>query len=99
MENRSVAELKNDLHRFIVETDDEVFLEEIRLVFYNYLKSGPAEDWWDKIGEHGKSSIKKGLEQAREGKFTRHTEVRKEINQMFENRTEITSMKIKISRL
>lgn len=80
----SVAELKNDLHRLIVETEDETFLEEIRLAFEYFQQGERAVDWWDTIGEKGRAAIKKGLQQAEEGKVIPHAEVRKEIDQLFE---------------
>lgn len=83
MGNISVAELKNDLHRLIVETDDLAFLEEIRTAFANH-QGGHETDWWDMLGDQSKISIQKGLQQLKNGERIPHATVRSEINQLFE---------------
>jgi predicted transcriptional regulator len=78
----SAAELKNDLHRLIVETDDINILQKIRSIFNSFIKGEEEKDWWDIISDQEKASIKKGLEQLEKGERLPHNEIRKEINEL-----------------
>ncbi len=76
------AEIKNDLHRLVVETDDIKVLQKIKIIFDTLVLGDEKTDWWDTISEQEKISIKKGLQQLENGKRFPHTEVRKEINEL-----------------
>lgn len=78
----STAELKNDLHRLIVETDDINILQKIQAIFNSFIKGDENNDWWDTISDQEKSSIKKGIEQLENGERFTHKEVRNEINEL-----------------
>ncbi|MEZ4931372.1 MAG: hypothetical protein R2788_04475 [Saprospiraceae bacterium] len=72
----STAELKNDLHRLIVETDDINILQKIQAIFNSFIKGEENNDWWDTISDQEKSSIKKGIEQLESGERFTQQEVR-----------------------
>lgn len=63
----STSELKNVLHRMVVETDDPVILEQIAGMFA--AMRNEEMDWWDMISEEEKRKIDVGATQAREGKI------------------------------
>jgi hypothetical protein len=50
----SVAQMKNDLHRMVVETDDPDILIQMKALFYSVLGN---QDWWDNISEEEKRRI------------------------------------------
>ena len=52
----SVAELKNDLHRLVVSTEDETILDYIRGYF---LELTNEEDWWDRLSDNQMLQIQK----------------------------------------
>jgi predicted transcriptional regulator len=76
----SVAEIKNELHRLVVETDDQKVLQQIKSIFVILKKGGEETDWWDLIDEKEKVLIKKGLQQLERGERISHQEVRKDID-------------------
>ncbi|HFA49924.1 MAG TPA: hypothetical protein ENJ95_13030 [Bacteroidetes bacterium] len=76
------AEIKNDLHRMVVETDDINVLQKIKVIFDTLIKGDEKTDWWDIISEQEKISIKRGLQQLENGKRFPHAEVRKQINEL-----------------
>ncbi len=78
----STAEIKNDLHRMVVETEDINILQKIKAIFNSLIKDESSADWWDIISDHEKASIKKGLQQLKNGERIPHAEVRKEINEL-----------------
>lgn len=63
----SVAELKNDLHRMIVETDDPAILEQV-VALFSSLKEGT--NWWEQLSEAEKLQIEQGAKDIEEGKTT-----------------------------
>jgi predicted transcriptional regulator len=69
----NALELKNDLHRMVVETDDIAVLEQIALLF-SALRD--EQSLWDLISEAEKKQIQKGLEDLRNGRTKSHEEVR-----------------------
>ena len=69
----NTLELKNTLHRMVVETDDVVVLEQIALLF-SALRD--EQSLWDSISEAEKKQIQKGLEDLRNGRTKPHEEVR-----------------------
>ena len=79
----STLELKNDVLRLIVETDDAKVLEQVKLFITNILHS-EKQDWWDTVSEEEKQSIKQGMADADAGKLIPHEEVRKVINAKIE---------------
>lgn len=72
----SNAELKNQLHKLVVETEDTDILEHVKEVFTS-LKGD--SDWWDKTSNSQKSLIEKGVQQLDNGKGIPHDEVMENI--------------------
>lgn len=70
-----IAELKNNLHQLIVETDDADILLKVKEVFAQ-LSAKPY-----KLTEYEKASIIQGLKDIEEGRVHSHEEVRAEINE------------------
>lgn len=54
----SVAELKNDLHRMVVETNDPDILAQIAALFASLLGE---EDWWNSLSYDEKQKIELGM--------------------------------------
>ena len=75
----SAAELKNDLIKVIVNSDDISFLKQVKDFFK---KHKVATDWWDEISNHDKEMIELGLKDIEEGRVVPHEEVRAEINKL-----------------
>ena len=75
----SAAELKNDLIKVIVNSDDISFLKQVKDFFK---KHNATTDWWDEISDHDKEMIELGLKDIEEGRVMPHEEVRAEINKL-----------------
>jgi hypothetical protein len=73
--NSNSAEIKNILHKLIVETDDENILSKVQ-AYFTTLKSKNV-DWWDMISDQEKESINKGLKQLENGEGIPHEQVQK----------------------
>jgi len=76
----STAEIKNYLHKLIVETDDENILSKVQ-AYFNTLK-GKNIDWWDMISKQEKDAINTGLRQLENGEGIPHEEVRKKADKI-----------------
>jgi predicted transcriptional regulator len=79
----TAIEIKDRLHRMVVETDDVDVLEQIALLF-SALRGD--ESLWDSIGEAEKAQIKRGLEELRAGRTKSHEEVRAKVRAFFAQR-------------
>jgi thiamine pyrophosphate-dependent acetolactate synthase large subunit-like protein len=76
----SVLELKNNLHRIVVETDDETVLEYIN---YLFAAASSEKDWWHTISENEQNAISASLKQKTVEKTgIEHQEVRQEMNKI-----------------
>jgi hypothetical protein len=78
--NASTAEIKNYLHKLIVETDDENILSKVEAYFIT-LKSKNL-DWWDVISDEDKKSIKEGLQQLKNGEGIPYDEVKSKVDKL-----------------
>lgn len=78
--NASTAEIKNYLHKLIVETDDESILTQVQAYFTN-LKSKNA-DWWDTLSDQEKQTIHIGLKQLENGEGIPHQEVKRKADKL-----------------
>ena len=78
----NTAELKSNLHRMIVETDDLSILDKIQ-AYFTQLKSNSI-DWWDMLSETDKKNIEKGQNQLQNGNKIPHELVRKRVNNLLE---------------
>lgn len=78
--NASTAELKNYLHKLIVETDDESILSKVQ-AYFTTLKSKNV-DWWDTISSQEKEAINIGLQQLENGEGIPHEEVKQKVDKL-----------------
>ena len=77
----SALELKNNLLRMVVETDDPLLLKQIIALFATLRQE---KDWWDLISDAEKQKIELGMRQAAEGKIVSHEAVRAEVRKILE---------------
>jgi len=77
----NAAELKSNLHKLIVETDDVSILDKIQAYFIT-LKSKNI-DWWDTITESDKQNVNDGMNQLQEGHGINHDQVKKKVQKLF----------------
>ena len=77
----STAELKNDLHKLIVETEDSDVLENVKIYFTNLTSQS---DWWDNISGKEKELIERGLEDVEAGRVVPHSKVKERIRKTIE---------------
>ena len=76
----TVSEIKNNLHRLIVETDDVSVLEKVQ-EYFGILK-GKQVDWWDTLSVHEVASVEKGLRQLDNGERIPQEQVRQKVKQL-----------------
>lgn len=77
----NTLELKNNLHRMVVETDDAAILEQITVLF-SALRN--EKSLWDSISEAEKKQIQKGLEDLRSGRIKSNEEVRAKVRSILQ---------------
>ena len=77
----NTAELKSDLHKYVVETNDINILRQMSEYFRN-LRKTQTVDWWDSLSPEQQESINKGVEQLDEGEGISHEDVRKKVNKL-----------------
>lgn len=82
----SIAEIKNDLHRLVVETNDESILKAIHKFFLELVKEGKGTDWWEELNERDKKNVERGLEESKNGVVYSDAEVRKGVKEWFETK-------------
>ena len=75
----SVAELKNNLHRMVVETNDPDILAQVSALFISLLSE---TDWWDALSEEEKQKIALGAADAEAGRTVPQAEVREKVKGM-----------------
>ncbi len=68
----TTAEIKNNLHRMVVETEDRLILEQIALLFASLREE---RNWADTISQEEKVLIDKGRKDLAEGKTVARSEV------------------------
>jgi len=78
--NASKAEIKNYLHKLIVETDDENILSKVQ-AYFTTLK-GKNMDLWDTISSQEKEAINTGLQQLENGEGVPHEEVKRKADKL-----------------
>ena len=79
--NTNTAEIKNYLHKLIVETDDETILTKVQ-AYFTTLKEKNI-DWWDMISDQEKKDIKKGLQQLKNGEGIPNEQVKRKVDKLF----------------
>jgi hypothetical protein len=78
----NAATLKNELHRLVVQTDDEEVLLQIKFVFEFLLHEDAGSDWWTTLSDNEQMLVQKALLELDSGDRIPHEAVRLEINQM-----------------
>ncbi|MBZ0241880.1 MAG: hypothetical protein K8F24_01575 [Bacteroidales bacterium] len=82
--NANTAEIKNYLHKLIVETDDENILSKVQ-AYFTTLKSKDV-DWWDTISDQETEAIDLGLQQLENGEGIAHEEVKRKVDKLLGRR-------------
>ncbi len=82
--NPNTAELKNYLHKLIVETDDESILSKVQ-AYFTTLKSKNV-DWWETISDQEKEAINTGLQQLENGEGIPHDDVKRKVDKLLGRR-------------
>lgn len=72
--NTNTASLKNNLHKLIVETDDEAILSKVQ-AYFDTLKF-TRSDWWDALSDAELEVIQRGIDQLNNGERILHDKVR-----------------------
>ncbi len=80
----SAAEIKNFLHKMVVETEDVDILEKVKNYFD--LLNSKDSDWWEDLTSHQKKEIETAIQQIENGDYSTHIEVRGRINEMIKNK-------------
>jgi hypothetical protein len=78
--NSSTSEIKNYLHKLIVETDDISILSKVQ-PYFTTLKSKNV-DWWDTISDQEKEAINIGLKQLKDGEGIPNQEVKRKVDKL-----------------
>lgn len=79
----STAELKSNLHRLVVETDDKDILSKVE-VFFQALIQG--QNWWDVISDEERRMIELGKWQIDNGQGISHDQVRAQVGKLLERK-------------
>lgn len=74
------AELKNELHKLVVETNDSEVLNKVKEFFLSITQE---EDWWANSSNQEKNLIDKGIDQLNNGDSLSHEEVIDTLNKRF----------------
>ncbi len=77
----STAELKNQIHELVVETDSPEILEQVAAFFQSLLSQ---KDWGETISDNEKNLIKIGLEQLKNGQSVPYEKVRLKAKKMLQ---------------
>ena len=74
----TVVEMKNDLHRMIVETDDPSLLKAVKEVFIA-MKERQTGNWWDLLAEEEKQLVLKRGRASQKSTFIPTAQIRDKI--------------------
>lgn len=80
----SVAEIKNDLHKMVVETDDIILLQQLKQYFKALIDD--TYDWLEEVSPEQKVKINQGVEDLDNGKSISNVEMRLKINAFFDQK-------------
>lgn len=80
----SIAEVKNKLHKLVVETDNPEILTEVESYFEELLQH---PDWWETLSDKEKAMIEKGLEQSENGEGVPTEAVQAAAKQLLQKRS------------
>ena len=76
----SKEEIKNYLHKLVVETEDESILSRVEAYFVTL--KGEKTDWWDTISDQEKQAIQTGKEQLENLEGIPDEEVRRKVDHL-----------------
>jgi hypothetical protein len=76
----TISEIKNELHRLIVETDDIIILNRVQ-AYFSTLKDKQV-DWWDSLSENEIASIERGVQQLDSGQGIPYDQVKEKANRL-----------------
>lgn len=82
----TITDVKSDLHRLVVETDDLDILKAIQHVF-TAMRKKKTTDWYEQLSEKNKQLIQIGLAQAERGELIPHAEVRSRIDAFIKSKS------------
>ena len=71
------TELKQKLHQLIDNCEDDLLLEEARVIF----ESPDIKDWWDDLTEEDKNLLMESEEQYQKGDFITHDQLMQQFNE------------------
>ena len=80
IEITNTADIKNYLHKLIVETDDFEVLSEVKNYF---IKIKKTTDWWETISEEEKQDIELGLKQLDADERIEYKQVKQNADKLF----------------
>jgi len=75
-------EVKEYLHRWIVNTNDFDLLEQVKTFISKQLTA--KTDWWDELTEAQKKAVEKGYNDIRSGKGIPHSQVRAKVRKLID---------------
>ena len=81
----TITDVKSDLHKLVVETDDLDILKAIQQVFTAMQKQ--RTDWFDLLSEPNKKLIRTGLAQAGKGELIPQAQVRSGIDAFIKSKS------------
>lgn len=68
----NIQNIKIELIQWLTTLDDKYLIQKIL-----DLRKSQTKDWWNEISDAEKSSIEKGISDAKDGKLNSHSEARK----------------------
>ncbi len=67
----STAELKTEILKLVVETEDTSILIKVK-AYFKSLKKSETADWWDELSEEDKIDIQQAEKEIKQGKTISH---------------------------
>ncbi len=78
--NSKATGIKDDLHKLILETEDEGILSKVH-AYFTTLKSKKI-DWWEQTSVEEKKAIYLSQQQLKNGKGISHSEVKQKVDKL-----------------
>jgi hypothetical protein len=80
----SIADLKNDLHKMVVETDDPLALQQIKQYFQSLIDD--KYDWWNDLTVEQQKLIEQGADDVENGRTISNQVMRNKVDRFFEDK-------------
>jgi len=80
----SIADLKNDLHKMVVETDDPLALQQIKQYFQSLIDD--KYDWWNDLTVEQQKLIEQGADDVENGRTISNQVMRNKVYRFFEDK-------------